>query len=56
MMKYKVGDKVKIKGRIYGHEFNIGDVVRIEHVGSALYKAFLGHVWWWVDDEECEPV
>ena len=33
VMKYKVGDKVRIVSCEYGHGFNLGDIVKISKVG-----------------------
>ena len=56
-MKYKAGDKVKIIASKHGHEFDIGEIVRIAEVYSDNYKAdYLdGHDFWWVEDDEIEP-
>lgn len=37
-MKFKVGDKVKVIAEKHGHEFDIGEIVRIEEVSDKGYK------------------
>lgn len=37
-MKFKVGDKVKVIAKRHGHEFDIGEIVRIEEVRNIDYK------------------
>lgn len=60
-MKFKVGDKVRITRKIYNHEFDIGDIVKIvdtdeqdniQYYGekSGKYSKF------WFSEDECEPI
>lgn len=37
-MKFKVGDKVKVIAEKRGHEFDIGEIVKIEEVSDRDYK------------------
>lgn len=57
-MKFKVGDKVKVIAKRYGHEFDIGEIVKIEEVSdrggykcSSLKK---NKLWWMGEDEFVE--
>jgi len=55
--KFAIGKKVKIKDRIHGHEFKIGEVVEIEffHKNAEtlpwLCKSKEGERWW-IDEDE----
>jgi hypothetical protein len=55
-MKYKVGDKVRIVCEIYGHSFCVGDIVEILEVGGNGYEAVKNGKFFYVIDEELEPV
>lgn len=52
-MKYKVGDKVVIRERKHGHQFSIGETVKIEKKTYYDYyaKNESGKGWWIMDDE-----
>lgn len=52
-MKYKVGDKVVITERKHGHQFSIGETVKIVNKTSYDYcaKNESGKLWWIMDDE-----
>lgn len=57
-MKFKVGDKVKVIAKRHGHEFDIGEIVKIEEVSdrggykcSSLKK---NKLWWMGEDEFVE--
>lgn len=58
-MKFKVGDKVRITRKIYDHEFNIGDIVKIIEVNYDtlwyLGKKDEKSSNWWFSEDECEP-
>lgn len=56
MSKFKVGDKVKITDRTYGHEFYIGEDVIIAHVGAADYLAEGAYSDWYIIDSEAELI
>ena len=48
-MAFKKGDSVIVVGRIHGHQFNLGDVVKILHInnmGSLLCRDEYGEDWW----------
>jgi hypothetical protein len=57
--KWKVGDKVKILNRSYGHEFKIGEIVTIlekdDEVEDWLCQADNGKKWW-VRETEAELI
>ncbi len=55
-MKFKEGDKVRIIDNTYGHEFEMGTIVRIVSVGTEDYHATNGKVEWYIKDEEIEAV
>lgn len=52
-MRYYVGDKVVITERKHGHQFNIGETVKIVSKSSYDYRAKneSGKTWWIMDDE-----
>lgn len=56
-MKFKVGDKVKVIAKKHGHEFDIGEIVRIEEVSDRDYKCSSlkkNELWWMGEDEFVE--
>lgn len=56
-MKFKVGDKVKVIAEKHGHEFDIGEIVRIEEVSDRGYKCSSlkkNELWWMGEDEFVE--
>ena len=57
-MHYKVGDNAKIVARTYGHEFDIGALVKIIEVRGEYrnYEATNGVETWYVTEDEIEPV
>lgn len=57
-MKYKEGDIVKIIACRNGHQFELGEEVRITKVRDVDYKAeYLdGHDYWFVEDEEIKLI
>lgn len=53
-MKFKVGDKVKVIAEKRGHEFDIGEIVKIEEISDRDYKCSSlkkDELWWMVEDE-----
>lgn len=56
-MKYKVGDKVRITDKLYGHRFDIGAIVVIITRNSYNYHGTLVNDrkenWWAFQDDEC---
>ena len=55
-VEYKVGDKVEIIASIYGHEFELGDIVSIfefdeDSIGCINEKGKK----WWVERSEIKP-
>ena len=57
-MKFKVGDKVKVIARKYGHHFNIGEIVKITQINKSDYtcESFNKHDIWWLKDNEVAEV
>lgn len=56
-MKFKVGDKVKVIAKRHGHEFDIGEIVKIEEVSDRGYKCSSlkkNKLWWMGEDEFVE--
>lgn len=56
-MKFKVGDKVKVIAKKYGHGFNIGEIVKIEEISDRDYKCSSlkkDKLWWMGEDEFVE--
>lgn len=53
-MKFKVGDKVKVIAKRHGHEFDIGEIVRIEEVSDIDYKcsSLKKNEFWWMEEDE----
>jgi len=54
MMKYKVGDKVKVAA-FHRHHFDIGEVITIQKVNDCDYCASNGKEMWYMRDSEIEP-
>lgn len=53
-MKFKVGDKVKVIAEKRGHEFDIGEIVKIEEISDRDYKCSSlekNELWWMGEDE-----
>ena len=53
-MEFKVGDKVKVIAEKYGHEFDIGEIVKIEEIDDRNYKCSSlkkDELWWMREDE-----
>lgn len=53
-MKFKVGDKVKVIAEKRGHEFDIGEIVKIEEISDRGYKCSSlekNELWWMGEDE-----
>lgn len=53
-MEFKVGDKVKVIAEKYGHEFDIGEIVKIEEIDYRNYKCSSlkkDELWWMREDE-----
>lgn len=53
-MKFKVGDKVRVIAKRYGHGFNIGEIVKIEEISDRDYKCSSlkeNELWWMGEDE-----
>lgn len=53
-MKFKVGDKVKVIAEKRGHEFDIGEIVKIEEISDKDYKCSSlekNELWWMGEDE-----
>lgn len=57
-MNHKEGQEVRIKSKLHGHEFEIGEIVFIDTIeDDGTYKAVNSkgnH--WWINDEECESI
>lgn len=56
-MKFKVGDKVKVIAEKRGHEFDIGEIVKIEEISDRDYKCSSlekNELWWMGEDEFVE--
>lgn len=53
-MSYEIGQLVKVVGRQCGHEFGIGQVVRVRYddVGSYRCESTDGKEVWWLINEE----
>lgn len=53
-MEFKVGDKVKVIAEKYGHEFNIGEIVKIEEIDDKNYKcsSLKKYELWWMREDE----
>ena len=58
MLKFKVGDTVRITDRIHGHCFEIGDEIYIESCSLGGYDGIdmRGHQWSFCDDECVEII
>lgn len=54
-IKFETGDHAKIARNINGHAFEIGTIVRLEKYDTD-YKAFVSDEFWWVIDDELEPI
>lgn len=53
-MEFKVGDKVKVIAEKYGHEFDAGEIVKIEEIDDRNYKCSSlkkDELWWMREDE-----
>ncbi|MFR2207175.1 MAG: hypothetical protein ACLS59_06520 [Clostridia bacterium] len=53
-MEFKAGDKVKVIAEKYGHEFDIGEIVKIEEIDNRNYKCSSlkkDELWWMREDE-----
>lgn len=53
-MKFKVGDKVRVIAEKRGHEFDIGEIVKIEEISDKDYKCSSlekNELWWMGEDE-----
>lgn len=53
-MKFKVGDKVKVIAEKRGHEFDVGEIVKIEEISDRDYKCSSlkkDELWWMGEDE-----
>lgn len=57
-MKFKVGDKVKVIAKKHGHHFNIGEIVKIEHISEYDYicKSLKNNDYWNLGDDEIVKV
>ena len=57
-MNYKSGDLVKITGNSNGHQFKIGETVRLKYRIENLWAAeyLNGHDWWNVRESDMAPV
>lgn len=56
-MKFKVGDKVRVKAKKHGHAFDIGELVKIEEISDREYKCSSlkkDELWWMGEDEFAE--
>lgn len=53
-MEFKVGDKVKVIAEKYGHEFDIGEIVKIEEIDDRNYKcsSLKKDELWWIREDE----
>jgi len=53
MNKYKIGQKVVITDNISGHEFEIGQIVKLlfYDISNGEWEAYGGEVWYLVEDE-----
>lgn len=54
-MKFKVGDKVKVIAEKRGHEFDIGEIIKIEEVsgrGSYQCSSLEKNELWWIGEDE----
>lgn len=52
-MKFKVGDKVRVVAKKYGHRFDIGEIVKIEEISDRDYKCSSlekNELWWMGED------
>lgn len=54
-IKFETGDIAKIVGNTTEHGFEIGTIVRLEKC-KIDYKAFVGDKFWWVVDDDLEPI
>lgn len=53
-MKFKVGDKVRVVAKKYGHRFDIGEIVKIEEISDRDYQCSSlekNELWWMGEDE-----
>ena len=57
-MEFKVGDKVKVIAKKYGHEFDIGEIVKIEEIDDRNYKcsSLKKDELWWIREDELVKV
>ena len=59
---YSAGDKVRIVNCLYGHRFNVGEIVTIctiltdSYVAKREVEDFCDRDWWYVYDDELEKV
>ena len=59
---YSVGDRVRVAACLYGHRFDIGEIVVIDRILTESYIAkrdtedFSDRDWWYVYDDELEKV
>ena len=53
-MKYKEGDYVKITANRNGHEFEIGELVKIKTAEDGGYTAHNFEDYWYINDEDIE--
>lgn len=54
-IEFETGDIAKIAGNTTEHGFEIGTIVRLEKC-EIDYKAFVGDKFWWVVDDDLEPI
>lgn len=56
-MKFKEGDRCRVIGNIYAHDFDVGDIVIIKQVNNDDYYAYSRDPYdtWLITDEELEP-
>ncbi|HMT77898.1 MAG TPA: hypothetical protein PKA44_09315 [Saprospiraceae bacterium] len=53
-----IGTKVRVTKRLYGHNFKIGEVVKVIKINVVApeYLCSNTHHYWWLSREEFEPV
>lgn len=57
MLKYNIGDRVRIVACKHGHRFNLGDIVTIQKKSNDDYRAVSNDgTGWWITDDEVEPI
>jgi len=57
-MKHKKGDKLRVSAQIHGHEFQIGEKVKVKEVSeeNQCYDMTNKKQTWWMEDDELEVI